>query len=318
MRTLLVLCAICLTINAWGTQPPRVEVREVSKVREGQFTLGEVATFAGMDAQLEARLRAVVLGTSPLPGLERTITREQIITRLRQHGFLPEAFDIVIPARAVVRREAHILPAQQIIACAIQKLRETAGLNADAVVECDAPVRDVSLPAGEPQLLAGEPRSLGGGLYAVPVRIACGTGAPAVSVNVRLRAKITRLVVVPVRAIRTGEAIGEQDVQLQAVTLPPDAGDFVTDPEEVIGKVARRPIAQGQPLKRSAVDAPAVVRAGQNVKLLVQVDGAVVEASAVALQDGKVGARIRAQVTDTRKVLLATVVEAGVLAVNVQ
>ncbi len=287
-------------------------------MRGSQFTLGEVATFNGMDAHTEARLRAVVLGASPLPGLERTLAREQLITRLRQHGFQPEGFEIAMPARAVVRRETRILQAQQMVSCAMQKMRESLPLGDDATLECDAPVRDLSLPSNEPQMSAGDPKALGGGLYLVPVRVVCGAGAPAVTVNVRLRVKRTQLVAVATRAIRTGEAIREEDVQMRPVSLPPDADDLVADVSEVIGKVARRTVASGHMLRRSAVDEPAVVRAGQNVKLLVRLDGAVVEATAVALQDGKAGARIRAQVTDTRKTLLATVVDSETLMVSVQ
>ncbi len=317
MRAILSILIAVLAAGAWGIQQPCIEVREVSVVKNAQFTLGEVATFSGADAQMQARLAGVVLGTSPLPGLERAITVEQIVTRLRQHGIRPEALEIIAPARIVVRREAHLFPAQQAIDAAIQKLRETASLPDDAQAICDAPVRDLSLPAGDVQVSAGEPRSLGAGLYLVPVQVSC-PGASLVTLNVRLRVNRWREVLVAQRVIRAGEPIEGDMVAIQRIAVATDDPDLLSDPAEVVGKIARYRVAAGQPLKRSAIEEPAVIHRGQNVKLLVRLAGAVVETSAVALQDGKASARIRVQVTDTRKTLLATVLDADTVTVDVQ
>lgn len=317
MRVLILTVIAMLATGAWCAQQPRIELRDLSVVKNAQFTLGEVATFTGADAQMQARLAGVVLGTSPLPGLERTITLEQIATRLRQHGFRPEAFDIAAPQRIVVRREAHLFRTQQAVEAAIQKLRETASLPDDAQAVCDTPLRDVSLPSDNAQVITGEPRALGTGLYVVPVQITSDGAAP-VTLNVRLRVRWWREVLVARRAIRTGEAIDADAVAIQRLATGADDPELLTDPAGVVGKVARRPIAPGQPLKRSAIDEPAVIRHGQNVKLLVRLDGAVIETGAVALQDGKAGVRIRVQVSDTRKTLLATVTDAETVTVDVQ
>jgi len=317
MRAFFFIIIAVLAAGAWGVQQPRIEVREVSTVKKAQFTLGDVATFRGVDAQMEARLAGVVLGTSPLPGLERAITTEQIVTRLRQHRIRPEAVEIVAPTRIVVRREAHLFPGQQAIDAAIQKLRETASLPDDVQAICDAPVRDLSLPAGDVRVCAGEPRSLGTGLYLVPVQVAC-SGSPPVTLNVRLRVNRCREVLVAQRTIRAGEAIESDMVAIQRIAVATDDPDLLSDPAEVAGKIARYRVAAGQPLKRSAVEEPVVIHRGQNVKLLVRLAGAVVETSAVALQDGKASARIRVQVTDTRKTLLATVLDAETVTVDMQ
>lgn len=309
MRLLWLTIIAWMAVSAWSAQPPRVHLRESSTVTGAQFTLGEVADFEGVDAQTASRLKTVVLGTSPLPGLERTVTREQVLTRLRQHGFQPEAFEIVAPTRIVVRREAHVLQTERVVEVAEQKLRQSASLPDNAQVESDAPPRALSLPNSKVQMTAGEPRALGAGLFMVPVQIAC-EGAVPTTLNVRLRVKVWREAVVATRAIRTGEAIDPDAVMLQQVAISEDSNDLTTDPSEVVGKIARRPIAAGQPIRRAVLDEPAIIRRGQNVKLLVHLDGAVIEAGAIAQQDGKAGDRIRVQVTDTRKTLLATVVDA--------
>lgn len=315
MRWLISILVVTLATGVWCVQQPRIEVRDLSIVKSAQFTLGDVATFSAIDTLTQARLAGVVLGTSPLPGLERTLTTEQIVTRLRQQGFRPEGFEIVAPAKIVVRREAHLFRAQQAVETAVQKLRETALLGDGAQVVCDTPPRDFSLPNSNVQVSAGEPRGLGAGLYMVPVQVMC-EGTPPVTLNVRLRVSLWREVLVARRAIRTGEAIHSEMVILQRIAFNSEDPDLFTDPAEVVGKVARRPIAIGQPVRRSAIDEPALIRRGQNVKLLVQLDGAVIETSAVALQDGKAGARIRVQVADTRKTLLATVADAETVTVD--
>lgn len=316
MRPLFLTIILALATGAWCVQQPRIELRDFSVVKNAQFTLGEIATFTGADAQMQARLAAVVLGTSPLPGLERTIAPEQILTRLRQHGLRPEAFEMVTPAKIVVRREAHLFRAQQAVEAAVQKLREVMQIGEDAQAVCDAPLRDLLLPNSNVQVSAGEPRALGTGLYLVPVQVTCD-GTPPITLNVRLRVSRWREVLVARRAICTGEVIDNDKVTIQRLVLETEDTDLITDPVEALGKVARRPVAMGQPVKRSAIDEPAVIRRGQNVKLLVQLNGAVIETDAVALQDGKAGARIRVQVTDTRKTLLATVADAETVTVDV-
>lgn len=316
MKLPILTIAAWVATSAWCTPQPRIELRDLSIVKNAQVTLGDVATFTGVDAQTQARLADIVLGTSPLPGLERVMTSEQIATRLRQHGFRPEVFDIVAPQKIVVRRESYLFRAQQAVEAAIQKLREATSLPNEAQIACDTPPRDLSLPNDEVQVTAGEPRVLGAGLCLVPVKIACAGTAP-VTLNVRLRVSQWREVLVAKRAIRTGEAIDADAVAVQRIAIDTDSPDLLTDPAEVISKIARRPFTAGQPLKRSAVDEPAVVRRGQNVKLLVQLDGAVIETNAVALQDGKAGARIRVQVADTRKTVLATVTDAETVTVDV-
>jgi flagella basal body P-ring formation protein FlgA len=307
-----------IAAEVWCAQQPRIALRELSIVKNAQFTLGEVATFAEVDTQMQAQLAQVVLGASPLPGLERTITLEQVATRLRQHGFRPEMFDIVAPQKKiVVRREAHRFRAQRAVEAAVQKLRAAEALPDNAQAVCDTPLRDLLLPSDNMQVTTGEPRALGAGLYLVPVQVAC-EGISPVALNVRLRVSQSREVLVARRTIRTGEAIDTESVAIQRLVTDTDDQELLTDPAEVAGKIARRPIAAGQPLRRSAIDEPAVIRRGQNVKLQLKLDGAVVETSAVALQDGKAGARIRVQVTDTRKTLLATVADAETVTVEMR
>jgi flagella basal body P-ring formation protein FlgA len=316
MRALIPILILVQAAGAWGFQQPRIVVREQSAVKNVQFTLGEVAIFSGVDAHMQAKLSGVVLGTSPLPGLERTLTPEQIVTRLRQHGLRPEAFEMITPAKIVVRREAHLFRAQQAVEVAAQKVREGMPPGEEARIVCDSPLRDLSLPNSNVQVLAGEPRVLGAGLYLVPVQVRCEE-IPPITLPVRLRVSRWREVLVARRAIHTGEVIDNDMVAVQRLALDTEDADLMTDPAEALGKVARRPVAIGQPVKRSAIDDPAVIRRGQNVKLLVLLRGAVIETTAIALQDGKAGARIRVQVVDTRKTLLATVVDAETATVDI-
>lgn len=308
MRRLALGILLTVMTVAWADPTPRIEVRERSTVQGAQFTLGEVATISGADAPTAERLRAVVLGSSPLPGLERPLTREQILIRLRQHGFQPEAFTLVTPARMVICREKKTLQGQQLVEAVVATLRNALNLPDDAQVECPTPPHDVSLPQGEVRLTAGEPRVLGGGWYSVPLYVSTGRGALA-TLNVRLRVGFWREVVVTQRSLRPGEVVDDTAVATGRFLVYDEGGDFLTTAEEACGKVVRQTIPARQPLRRSALEEPALIRRGQQVKLLVQMDGAVIEASALALQDGKAGARIRVQVVDTRKTLTATVVD---------
>lgn len=308
----LVVLAVSLTMcsNLAGeTLRARIEVNETSVVNQTQFTLGEIARFSGMDANTQQQLAKIVIGSSPLPGLERVVTREQVITRLRQYGFHPEMFEINMPKRATVRREAYSLNVQRVVETAIHQLRQTLSLPEEAEVTCDTPPRDIPLPKQEPVLVAAPPRALGEGLYLVPVEVQC-EGAPASTLSVRLRVRWNRAVVVALRALKAGEIVSPEAVTVQVVSLARDDARVATAPQQVIGKTLTRPLRAGQPVPTDALENPPLIRRGQLVKIQLRLPGATIETTATALQEGGTGARIRVQVTDTRKIVTATVLDA--------
>lgn len=85
---------------------------------------------------------------------------------------------------------------------------------------------------------------------------------------------------------------------ITAADLAPGAGhgfvDAIDDPALAIGRVARRALAPGTPLRASALAPPMVVRRGVGAALRVEGAGFVVEALGAATTDAAAGASVAA------------------------
>jgi flagella basal body P-ring formation protein FlgA len=86
---------------------------------------------------------------------------------------------------------------------------------------------------------------------------------------------------------------------------------LVTDPREVEGKVLRVGLVAGAPILSPQLDLPIAVRRGQKVMLTLTDPAMTIKASAVALEDGRVGDNISVQNPDSQKTLHATVARDG-------
>lgn len=97
---------------------------------------------------------------------------------------------------------------------------------------------------------------------------------------------------VAARAIARDALIAAADVALAA---GPAAGWVLTDPADAIGQVATRALAPGAALRRENLRAPAAIKRGAKVALVVQGAGFSVEAIGDAETDAAVGAPVGAR-----------------------
>src|SRR2546421_1149092 len=84
-----------------------VVVREAAEVGGANFTLGEIADITGADKDLAARVAAVQVGASPLPGFSRGLWRSDIITRLLFNQLDPKRIDVQFPLKIRITRVSH-------------------------------------------------------------------------------------------------------------------------------------------------------------------------------------------------------------------
>lgn len=90
----------------------------------------------------------------------------------------------------------------------------------------------------------------------------------------------------------------------------------ITDTREVTGKILRSGLAAGSPILSPALELPVSVRRGQKVVLTLTDPGMTIKATAVALEDGRVGDNISVQNAESQKTLRATVGRDGGVEIN--
>lgn len=111
--------------------------------------------------------------------------------------------------------------------------------------------------------------------------------------------------------VRAGEPFTAQNLEVHDIDAT-FSGEGFTDPSMVEGKVARTFVPAGKALQLAMVDLPLSIRSGDMVRLMVRSGAVVVEASAKALRDARVGDSLPLQVTDTGRQVQARCVDTDV------
>ncbi|CAK0759276.1 flagella basal body P-ring formation protein FlgA [Gammaproteobacteria bacterium] len=128
-------------------------------------------------------------------------------------------------------------------------------------------------------------------------------------------AKVTTpvLVVVATRPLLRDQVLKAADATVEQR----DAGDltsgYLTDPNQVLGKILTRPATARSALTPDQVLAVRVIRRGERVTLVVQGAGLAVRSAGVALSDAGVGERVSVRNESSRRIVEGTAKEVGVV-----
>ncbi|GHC33549.1 flagellar basal body P-ring biosynthesis protein FlgA [Kushneria pakistanensis] len=95
------------------------------------------------------------------------------------------------------------------------------------------------------------------------------------------------------RDIAPGDVIGENDLDWQEGDLTRLSSRLITDASQLVGQVAQRRIAAGQPFQAGMVKAPVVIQRGAKVALLIKGNGFMISSSGQALNDAGLGESVR-------------------------
>lgn len=145
---------------------------------------------------------------------------------------------------------------------------------------------------------------------AISVKVSCFSPEWSLYVPVRIHAWIDAVVAATNLAPNT--VIAARDLARGQVDAFAAFGGFVTDPRQAEGKVLRGAVMMGSPILSPLLDQPVTVRRGQRVILTVTDRTMTIRASAIAMEDGRIGQNISVQNPETRKTFHATVGHDGV------
>lgn len=112
---------------------------------------------------------------------------------------------------------------------------------------------------------------------------------------------------VPTGVIYPGESITDSMIKKQSFLESSDTSSFISQPEQIIGKMARRTLLPGQPIALSVVDDPKIVKIGASVRLIYDHDGLVITTSGMSMQSASVGEIIKVRNVQSGLVVSGTV-----------
>lgn len=147
MRAVLVLSVLGMALVRLTDEPLRIRIAPSVSVSSTRFCLAEIAELAGGDEALRRALGAMELGASPLPGQKRTFTRQQLLTRLRQHGYDPTQFTIEMPDTIQITRVAQAVGASAVEQFARAEIQKRTGVDISRW-RLENPPAEIALPEG--------------------------------------------------------------------------------------------------------------------------------------------------------------------------
>ncbi|MBI5760056.1 MAG: flagellar basal body P-ring formation protein FlgA [Planctomycetales bacterium] len=350
VQRLLLLVACCIAARAASSSgaPPAVEtaradlvivtLRTAALVEPREIVIGDVARVTGGNESLRNRIAALDLDDAPRAGDSMEFTPPQIEFRLRVAGINMDRVAIRgaavrVTARSTNGERSKITPA---VAVSSTSQPESALKRAvtDAAKKCVLArlpwnTEDVRITLTQPlgrELQQADPggryscsaelRSSGPPVGRVQVRVFVETeGRSPLEVPVLLDVRHFDNVVVASKTLERGQPIAKGDlfVDRQEVTA---LNDYCSSPERLVGTKARRSIQALQLVRhtdieeRGKAETPVLVKRLDVVKLVAKSGILIVTTSGEALQDGRVGERIRVRNVDSKAIVLGRVISA--------
>jgi flagella basal body P-ring formation protein FlgA len=148
------------------------------------------------------------------------------------------------------------------------------------------------------------------------ILVAPADGPPLFQRNVYGTVYEMAQVPVPNRLISAGEVVNAGDIEWQPVQLGRLANNSLTDTQQVIGFMAKRPLKAGQVLRMSDLVMAPTVKKNDLVRLVVQSGQMTLSVQGKVLQDAAIGQTVRVVNVSTNRQLSGTVIDAGTVAVS--
>lgn len=175
--------------------------------------------------------------------------------------------------------------------------------NVAALSACSQPLR-LSSPPLRQQNLARQ-----------NYRVACGSGTPW-QTAVTVKADLYLRVAMAASEVARGEEVTPDALVMKRYNISHLRGEPLLSREEAAGLTAKRTLRPLQPILRSQLQQPLLVKRGQAVTLISQTEGIRAQTAGMALKDGRLQERIKVQNSSSGRIVDAIVTGPGEVSVG--
>jgi flagella basal body P-ring formation protein FlgA len=144
----------------------------------------------------------------------------------------------------------------------------------------------------------------------VSVTVSCpGNGGWVIHVPVQMQ--VYRQVLVTARPLARGDSLGPGDVRREERDVSQLGYGYIESLDQVAGRSLARPLNAGSVLTPGQLSSRQVIRNGDEVQLVAQLDGIEVRTAATALSGGDTGERLRVRNAHSGRIIDGVVLGAG-------
>lgn len=313
--------AVALLAGLWIWQPPQPALAEEAMLAYAEsltlrdrIMVDDDVVRLGDLFQEQLSDGDVAVAQSPRAGQTLTLDARflQQVARAYRLSFKPAKYQKVTIGRMSQRVTAPMV--RDAIAVAVQ---ERMGSSTDLDIALDGGDLELDLPTDVENSVAVsainfDPQS---NRFAA-VLVAPADGPPVFQRNVFGTVYEMAQIPVPKRLISAGDIIAADDLEWQAVHLTRLSGNSLTDAEQLVGRMAKRPLKAGQILRQSDVAVSPVIRKNDLIRLVVKTGQMTLSVQGKALQDAALGQTVRVVNVNSNRQLTGTVIDAGTVAIG--
>jgi len=144
----------------------------------------------------------------------------------------------------------------------------------------------------------------------INVQVEC-KGSSHWTILVPALAIVYRPVAVANRNLQRGDIVTSGDITLDVKDMSGLRIGFVLEPENIAGKEIKFPMNKGEAFRTSVLDAPLVIKRGEEVTVEAIAGGIKVLTTGTAVTDGRLGQQMRVKNNQSERIVTAKVVGPG-------
>jgi flagella basal body P-ring formation protein FlgA len=243
---------------------------------------------------------------APLPG--QTIVLDNRFLRSLIRAYALDWAPASKYQRVLVARAAQKIDSSQVTQQVKDALRDYLGTDKEVEIAFDVGDTNLVLPTNVPATLAVQDIRFDAASQRFAAQLIVPASGPTL-ISRLVAGSVYETVQLPVlaRSVAPGEVIQLADLDWLAIRIDRVAANAVTDPKQLVGMTARRPLRSNQMLRMSDITMAAAIQRGTMVTLMVQTENMTLTVQGRALEDAAIGQPIRVINTMSNKPLTGVV-----------
>jgi flagella basal body P-ring formation protein FlgA len=311
IKSFLFLALIGLPLISLAETKPTVIGKKESTIIGGIITLGDIAEITSDSETDKGGLSLVKIGDSPAPGESSIINASTILAAIKSAGVNLADIGYVFTETITVTRAARLITLAEVRDAIEREIEADGSKISISAIDYRDPVKVAPGFASISAALSSRGRSK----MKFGITVAVTDEAPK---TFEVQVKVADWADIPVasRPLRRGQIIDSSDLQMARVNLETLAEDVAINESDLIGKELKQNISTGETFRDRNIKVPPVILSSSKVTAVYESGPLKAIATGIALEDGITGQVIRVQNEISKKILMARVVEPGLVKIE--
>jgi len=310
-RFSIVLIFLLFPVICFSEGKVKIKVKEKSEILGLYIYIKDIAKVTGKDSLLVKRIENTVLATSPKPGFDRQLKINFIKSRLKQNQISEKNYVLSCPNVVKVSVKYVKIKSKEIKKCINDYLNGIISDDCMKVIEIVRVPENVKAPAYKVNLKV-IPKKYGNFRGTLNIKVGIYNENQLYSkLNIPVRVRIFEDVVVAKNDIKRDDIIMVDDLEKRKIETTPYGDRFFKNFKEVVGKRSKVTLNNGSLIKRNMIEEPPVINRGDIVTIESISGNIKITASGEAKEDGWMGKVIRVYCKQSKKDVLAEVIDKG-------